>query len=474
MKGQCSGIYRAISDEHASLPGSSCAKRRRALVRPAQRIDCVCRRHLRGAVSSERGANTRNCPSRPIVTPAVICQRRISRNVTTLHCRKQEASARGCEREGTAAQHRGRRGTTNRHVTLHGIRLREFGKTVSELRVEAKARTRLCDAPQLLSSRARSYASSQESPVLRRLRTHLNYSEPEKKPSECDLRTYVGRNLIGRRSDRCVAPGTRPIARAIPELSGHSLNSNRTARWGQIRFRKGHELCSWIWQRAPKHSHFGDRPTTNSWTWIVCAGPDRCVPAAVAAPQETLLVVRVRGCEPQRVARPRPHRTVPVGPPESSAQCEQRFPPLPARRRLGRTLFEDWRFHSVAQVRSLPSYLLKTLLDIRAAAGCCSWNLPGWCGSRLGEKRKRNLAFTARTSMVPASQYLRKQKCSAVGIPSFGIWPSQRRGVSRYFSNVGRQTRFMKVADRNTNRHGALSSAWPHVVVSTIDDATRR
>ena len=474
MKGQCSGIYRAFSDELTSSPAASRAKMRRASVRLTLRIDSAYRRQLCAAVSSERGANTRNCALWPIGTPELIRQRRTSRNVTTRRCRKQEASARACEREGTAAQRRGRLCTTNRCVTLCEMRLRELGKTLSELRVEAKVRTRLCGAPQSLFSRAHAHAPSQESPAVRRSRTPLNFSLSEKKASECDSRTYDERSLIGRRSSQCVAPGTRAIAQAVEGPSERSLKSKCTARRALIRFREGHEFCGWIRRRVSEHGQSGGRPTIISWRRTFGAALDQCAPAAAAAPPATLPVVRVRTCEPEQVARRLLHRPVSDGLPESSAQCGRRFPPLPARRTLARILFEDWRFHSVAQVRSLLNNLLKTLLDIRAAAGCCSWNLPGLCGSRLGEKRKRKVAHTVRASMVPTSQYLRKQKCSAVGIPLSAIWPQRTRGFSRYFRNVGRRTRLLKVSDRKANGREALSGAWPHFGVSTSDDATRR
>ena len=343
----------------------------------------------------------------------------VARSATALRCRKPMVFLAMREREGTVAQHRKRCRLTihcaprdEKH--LRGVRRARTGESVAPM-----ARTEPCDTPRFSIPRAhwREPATAREQPALRAPRTRRNDALPENATSRCDSPICAGSPSIAYRDSGSVANRMRSSAPEFRERRRRPAQWQDPVRSASIRDRAvAREIRASIRRTTPlvEKCHFRQSRNPRSRGadaisfWLPtteCAAGRKLVQAPRAKPRGS-----------KRVARSRDRRPAPYGRQEHSAPCERRFRLRPTHRRLGRIPFEDWRSDSVAQVRRLPGSFLKTLLGIRAAAGCCSWNLPGLVRSRLGEKRNRKVEFEVRGSMVPTSRYLRKVQKNAVNM----------------------------------------------------------
>jgi hypothetical protein len=343
------------------------------------------------------------------------------RRATVPRCRKPMVLLAPRARVGTVAQHRARCRLMILHLPQDEKPLRGFrGHRSSDL-AAPMARTEPCDALRAAARRAywRESATSGERFSVRGARTHRNAALPERATRGCDLPTCAGSPSSAYRDK---GPFANRMQSKAPEFSERR---RRPAQWqdsmrtASIRQRAVvYGIRGWI----RRTSRLGDgrhvRGPKNRWNRSAHAISFWLPTTERAEGRKLLQAPRAKASWSERVPRWSHRRLAFCAHREPNAPCARRFPLRPTHRRLGRIPCEDWRPDSGAQVRRLPGNFLTTLLGIRAAAGCCSWNLPGLQRSRLREKRKRKVTYEVRAAIVPASRYLRKRKKSPVDIRS--------------------------------------------------------
>jgi hypothetical protein len=409
---------RVLADAARGSLASWCRQRCCASESPLARVSSGRKGKPHVSLISVCGRSTLTYTRRPVAAKECRCGQRISRSVTVPSCRKPNASEAARDAHGKAAQRRARCWPATHLVAPIGTHFCEFDRRQSEFQVEPRVRTRPCGASQVPFACVGARAIPQERLVLRHSQSRRKHSLSEKEALKCDS-AICGERVSGDcRNIRSVARGMRHFAQAIPEQRRHQVEWDCAARSVRIHVRVTCGFRGLIPPMGWEHYKSGHQLTINPRNRNFDAVRDRHAPAEVAGSRNHLPLARDRKHESKRVARPRYCGPVSFVRRESSAQCERQFPLPRAHRRLRRTPFEARRSGSVAQVRSLLNNFLTTLLGIRAAAECCSWNLPGLTSPRFGEKRKRNITVTVRNSRVLASQYWRKRKCGTVDIPS--------------------------------------------------------
>jgi hypothetical protein len=329
-----------------------------------------------------------------------------SRSATVQRCRKPEACTAVREREGRVAHHLVRFPWTKQSAGSLQPHLREFHRYVAGRAAGLEATIEPCETQAWLAQ-----------PRFGNLRM---YERPEKEAFARaeELRIEL-RHPRDERYSRSSAHRRQRMSRATGEprrIQRRWENSDRRRQTHVPAIERGRgpvrQMCCVDVESVCS--------TMNSWG---CRGglvSHGRAATEVAQASRRLPALRVARLDLNCTALPGYPDSAYGGRPASSARGARRFPLRPDHQRPERIPCEDWKFDSVAPVRSPPNNFLKTLLGIRAAAGCCSWNLPGLVRSLLGEKRKRKVACEVRASMVPPSQYLRKRKRSRVDMASCG------------------------------------------------------
>ncbi len=341
-----------------------------------------------------------------------------ARSVTALHFRKLTACHAPCEREGTVAQHREHCWPAIHYVRRVEKHLRGFRRDLSRDSAEPMTRTEPCNTPRFSIRRAhdRERATSREQFALRASRKRRNDAPPGRATSACDSTICAGSHSTAYGDAETVVNRVRSSAPELPERRKGPAQRRDSVRSALIRDRAVCGIHGWIRRTIALVEKCYFRWSKNPWSRGVGAISFWLPTTERAAGRKPVQGSRAKIFDSKQVARSEHRHHAPYGHRAPSALRAQRFPLRPTRRRLGRIAYEDWRSDSIARVRRLPGNFLKTWLGIRAAAGCCSWNLPALVRSRLGEKRKRKVECEVRASMVPPSRYLRKGQKSGVNL----------------------------------------------------------
>ena len=324
--------------------------------------------------------------------------------------RTPNAFATARELMGMVAESRGwRPSTTDRVWPIHALS-HEFERRTWGHPAEPAATTKSWGTPHPQNTYAHACATAMDGLGLQCLHETEAHPLRERAALACIGGSCVERHLRDHRRSRSIARYLRPISRAIQEPQPRPLKRASSERPARIHAPAAYGPRGWNRRASRERCKFGKRGTKNLRYGRRGRISDRLAATEAAGFWKRLTAPRATKGEPKQFGRQKPRHPGCDGHSESTAPCEPRFPLRSIRHRPGRIPSGDSIFDSGGLVRSLLSSVWKKSLDIQAAAGCCSWNLPGFVVSRLREKRKRNVTCKVRASRVPASQYLRMRQ----------------------------------------------------------------
>lgn len=372
-------MHRSLASDDSGCVASSAVMTISGTAGPMQRVSPADRPAPLARVLLLTSATMGNL-ARHVITALKSRQRqRVTRTGTKPRYRKLEAPASAREQAAIAARRFVRCRSTMSSAGPIQKRVRQFDRCPSVCPAEPRPTTKHCDAPfprrhnwESFDAGVRGYAgwkqwfAPQCSPKLQ--------TQPlsEKGASQCNSGTCDKREPRHRRRSRSIVRRRRPISPTTQELQTHRPKQQSCERLTQAETPLADETRRSMRPICRAHYKAGARAAETFRNRRRKVVSESRASTEVAESRRHLTLPRVMNCELKQSARAERLRPASVGHQASIALRERRSPLRLARRRPRKIPYEEWRFDSDGQVRSLPGTVLKTSQDDRAAAGCCS------------------------------------------------------------------------------------------------------